>query len=135
MHKPPNQYPNIPQPVPAHETVDPENHRTKIKNLSTLTLVGIGAGVMALGGVIGATIAVAGTSTPSEACQTAVTQASDAIDLYSEATNAAADGIGAVASNRPYQIRQATNTINSISEELTPILVDFYAAHDQCLDK
>lgn len=127
QYTPPNQHPSTP---PA--TTLTREKPSKPAVMRVLPLVAGGLALLALGGIGGAAI---GHSTTNEtACVKAVELSDQAIDIYSEAINEAANGVNAVASNNSYLIRQSTNKISDLTDELTPVLTDYYLAQDQCLN-
>ena len=127
QYTPPNQQPSTP-PAPTLTRTKPQ----KTDVMRVLPFVAGGLALLALGGIGGAAI---GHSTTNEtACVEAVELSDQAIDIYSEAINEAANGINAVASNNSYMIRQSTDRIEELTDELYPVLIDYYMAQDQCLN-
>lgn len=123
----PNQYPG---PRPGNPLTRTEPQEPAV--MRVLPFVAGGLTLLALGGIGGAAI---GHSTTNEtACVKAVELSDQAIDIYSEATNEAANGINAVAANDSYRVRQSTNRIGELTDELYPVLTDYYAAQDHCLN-
>ena len=123
----PNQYPG-PPPVKPLTLTEPQEPAV----IRVIPFVAGGLALLALGGIGGAAI---GHSTTNEtACAKAVELSDQAIDIYSEATNEAANGINAVAANDSYRVRQSTNKISDLTDELTPVLTEYYLAQDQCLN-
>lgn len=126
QYTPPNQHPSPPPVNPLTRAESPEPSRKRV-----LTLVAGGLAVLAVGVIGGAAI---GHSTTNEtACVEAVELSDQAIGIYSEAINEAANGISAVASNNSYRIRQSTTNIEDLTDDIIPILTDYYVAQDECL--
>lgn len=122
----PNQYPG-PPPVNPLTRTEPQEPAV----IRVLPFVAGGLALLALGGIGGAAI---GHSTTNEtACVEAVELSDQAIGIYSEAINEAANGISAVASNNSYRIRQSTTNIEDLTDDIIPILTDYYVAQDECL--
>ena len=127
QYTPPNQNPG-PPPVKPLTLTEPQEPAV----MRVLPFVAGGLALLALGGIGGAAI---GHSTTNEtACVKAVELSDQAIDIYSEAINEAANGVSAVASNNSYLMRQSTNKISDLTDELTPVLTEYYLAQDQCLN-
>ena len=68
-----------------------------------------------------------------DSCKAAVTQANEAIDLYSDSLDLAADGIRGYSNNDPWAIREASDSIGSNSDRLAPVLLEYYTNEQECL--
>ena len=113
------------------------SHNTATSKRGWLAPLLTGVAGLAVGGLLatGITLAAADDPTGSQSeCVAAIGHADDAIDLYSGAFTDAANALDAYLAYDYDSMDTSTANINAAATELEPVLMDYYATSNKCLE-